>query len=213
MSHLDLRVPPRREDRLSGACLAYGGTLRGAKKGSRKCALMADAERGFTQGSICPLLPALGIMCSLPDTVVLLHGAVGCGSCAHGVNGNIRVGRTARSGKPRDAVWLSTALNEIDVISGGEEKLVQAIRDADRDYTPQVILVVSGCLPGIIGDDIDGVATLVQPEVNARVLPIHCEGFKSKFMATAYDVIYHALGRHLQPPPEEKRVHEPKNRS
>jgi nitrogenase molybdenum-iron protein alpha chain len=201
MSHLDQRIPPRREDRHPDTCLAYGGTLCGAKQPGRRCSLMSDADRAFTQGSICPLLPALGMMCSLPDTVVLLHGAVGCGSCSHGTNGNVRSGNTARRGKPTDAVWMSTALNEIDVISGGDSKLEAAIREADSLYSPQVIFAVSGCLPGIIGDDIDAVAARVQPEINARILPVHCEGFKSRFMATAYDVVYHALGRNLLPVP------------
>ncbi|MDR1920224.1 MAG: nitrogenase component 1 [Candidatus Adiutrix sp.] len=183
--------------------MAYGGSVCGAKKPGGACALMADADRGFTQGSICPLLPAMGMMCSLPETAVLMHGAVGCGSCAHGTNANVRSGHAARRGKAADALWLSTALNEVDVISGGEEKLAAAIREVDANYAPLVIFVVAGCLPAIIGDDIDGVADKVQPEVNAKILPVHCEGFKSKFMATAYDVVYHALGRNLLPEPAD----------
>jgi nitrogenase molybdenum-iron protein alpha chain len=138
-------------------------------------------------------------MTSLPETVVLLHGAVGCGSCANGNNVNVRAGRAARGDPGQDAMWLSTALNEINVINGGEEKLAAAIVEADATYHPKVILTVSGCLPGVIGDDLDGVAAKTQSQVKAKILPVHCEGFKSRFMATAYDVVYHALGRHLLP--------------
>ncbi|MDR0867264.1 MAG: nitrogenase component 1 [Planctomycetota bacterium] len=210
MSNLDLTVPPRREDRHHETCLAYGGTVCGSRRPGKRCALMADAERGFTQGSICSLLPGLGIMCSLPDTAVLLHGGVGCGSSIHGINGNVRAGHNARRGKPFDALWFSTALNEVDVISGGDAKLERAIKEIDALYQPQVIVVVASCLPGIIGDDIDSVAAQVQPAVNARLLPVHCEGFKTRFMATAYDVIYHAIGRNLLPAPDEKIIREEK---
>ncbi|MDR0362475.1 MAG: nitrogenase component 1 [Planctomycetota bacterium] len=199
MSHFDLQVPPRREDRHPKTCLAYGGAVCGSKGGGRRCALAADADRGFTQGSICPLLPALGMMASLPETVVLMHGAVGCGSCTHGTNANVRSGHAARRGKPADALWLSTALDEVDVISGGDDKLERAIREVDTIHSPRAIFVVAGCLPAVIGDDIDGVASRVQPEVNATILPVHCEGFKSRFMATAYDAVYHAVGRNLLP--------------
>ncbi|MDR0882127.1 MAG: nitrogenase component 1 [Candidatus Adiutrix sp.] len=208
MSYLDQRVPPKREDRHADTCLAYGGTICGAQKPGRVCALTAGADRAFTQGSICPLLPAMGIMSSLPDTVVLMHGAVGCGSCAHGNNGNVRAGHAARSGQPVDALWLSTALNEIDVVSGGDEKLARAIEEIEAAHHPKAIFVVSGCLPGIIGDDLDAVAARVQPKIAAKILPVHCEGFKSRFMATAYDVIYHALGRNLLPAPTKKQPRE-----
>lgn len=203
MSYLeDYREPPKREDRLKSA-ITYGGTLCGLAKKTRGCCLN-DGERGFSQGSICLLLPGIAILNSLPDNVVLLHGAIGCGGCAHSQNANVRGGSNVRWGKTRDALWLSTALNETDIISGGEPKLEKAIIEADARYRPATITVVSGCVPGIIGDDIDGVIDRVQSQVNARLIPIHCEGFKTKIWATAYDAVYHGLGKKLLEEPEER---------
>jgi nitrogenase molybdenum-iron protein alpha chain len=197
MSHIDQKTPPKREDRLN-ACIAHAGTIceMAAGKGKKSC-LQNDGDRSFTQGNICLLLPALAMLNSLPDNVVLQHSAIGCGSCTHSQNANVRFGSNARHGKPKDGIWLNTAMNETDVITGGEEKLEQAIIEADRRYMPFSITVVSGCVPGIIGDDIDGVVQRVQPEVNARLLPVHCEGFKTKIWATAYDAVYHGIGRTL----------------
>jgi nitrogenase molybdenum-iron protein alpha chain len=143
-------------------------------------------------------------MCSLPKTVVLLHGAVGCGSCANGNNLNVRAGNAQRGRSSGDVVWLSTALGELNVVGGGEAKLGEALLEADRAFKPEVILAVSGCLPGVIGDDLDAIVARVQPQTKARLMAVHCEGFKSRFMATAYDVVYHALGRHLMPEPSKK---------
>jgi nitrogenase molybdenum-iron protein alpha chain len=204
------KIPPIREHRHPETSLAHGAPLHKSKDASGGCAIMAQADRSFTQGSICPLLPALGIMTSLPETVVLMHGAVGCGSCASGNNVNVRAGNVARGKTGVDAIWLSTSLNEINVINGGDEKLEKAIIEVDKTYHPKVILAVSGCLPGVIGDDIDSVANKVQDLVDAKVLPVHCEGFKSRFMATAYDVVYHALGRKLLPDPSEVGEKDPK---
>ncbi len=200
MNYFDNKVPPKREDRLK-AVIAHSDSIcglarRGEGKGGKSC-LIDDGERGFTQGSICLLLPALAMLNTLPDNVVLLHSALGCGSCTHSQNANVRVGSAARQGKAKDGIWLSTALDETDVISGGEPKLEQAIIEADRRYRPATITIVAGCVPGIIGDDIDGVALKVQPQVSARLLPVHCEGFKTKIWATAYDAVYHTIGRNL----------------
>lgn len=193
MSYFEQKEPPRREERLN-ACIACGGTLN--KVASRKmgCCL-PDGERSFTQSSICLLLPALGMMNSIPDSVVLMHGAIGCGSSSHGGNAGIRSGNTQRWGVVKDATWISTALTESDVIGGGEEKLAAAIREIDARYQPRIIFVVASCVPGIIGDDIDGVVQQLQPEIKAHLLPVHCEGFKTKIWATAYDAVYHAIGR------------------
>lgn len=200
MSYLDNKEPPKREDRLK-ACITYGGTLCGLKKKTGGCCLN-DGERGFTQGTICLLLPGIAILNSIPGNLVLLHGAIGCGSCAHSQNANVRSGNNIRWGKAKDALWLSTALNESDVINGGEIKLEKAIIEADQRYRPTTITVVAGCVPGIIGDDIDGVAERIQPQVSARIIPVHCEGFKTKIWATAYDAVYHGIGRKLLEEPE-----------
>ncbi|HEY3379890.1 MAG TPA: nitrogenase component 1 [Armatimonadota bacterium] len=206
MAYFDQKEPPKREDRLHAA-IGYGGSLCGLQQKTRGCCL-DDRERGFTQGSICPILPGMGMMSSIPDTVVLLHGAIGCGSCTHASTGNSRSGSNARWGKAKDTLWLSTALDEADVIGGGEPKLEAAIREVDRRYRPASIIVVAGCVPGIIGDDIDGVATRVQPTVSAKILAVHCEGFKTKIWATAYDAVYHAIGRNLLEVPEEAAIDE-----
>ena len=191
----DQKVAPRREDRLK-SCIALSGGVCGMGGRAKGC-MLDDGERGFTQGSICLLLVALAILDSLPETVVLVHGAVGCGSCAHSQNANTRSGGAARFGQGKDAIWLSTALNEVDVISGAEGKLKEAILEADRRYRPKSLAVVSGCVPGLIGDDIDSVILEVQPQVSARLLPVHCEGFKTRIWATAYDAVYHGIGRSL----------------
>ncbi|MDR3288815.1 MAG: nitrogenase component 1 [Peptococcaceae bacterium] len=205
MSYLQDREPPKREERLS-ACIVYGGDLCGLAGKTRGCACMQDGERSFTQGSICLLLPGISILNSIPDNVNIVHGAVGCGACSHSQNANTRSGGNLRFGAVKDAIWVSTALNEMDVISGAETKLYNAVIEADRLYRPKTITVIASCVPGIIGDDIDGVVDQVRSQVAARVIPIHFEGFKTKIWATAYDAVYHGLARSVF---EDPRFNEP----
>ncbi|MDR1932192.1 MAG: nitrogenase component 1 [Spirochaetales bacterium] len=208
MSYLATKQAPKREDRLH-SCITFGGTLCGFHKlAGGGC--FQDGNREFSQGSICLLLPGIAMINSLKDNVNLLHGAVGCGVCSHSQNANARSGGLSHFGVLKDALWLSTALNEADVIGGGEKKLRSAIIEADRLYRPKTITVVTGCVPGIIGDDVDGVINDVQNEVTAKLIPVHCEGFKTKIWATAYDAVYHGLGRTLLDDPffQERLIEE-----
>ncbi len=202
-------IPPRRESRLKAGTV-YGGKLcefagsfgcdERKKQGCKPC--MELYERGFSQGSICLMLPGLGTLGTIPDTVILLHGAVGCGTSMHAISCNVRSGGNLRWGKPTVAQWVSTAINEVEVITGGEAKLAAAIREIDAKRHPASIIVVTGCVPGITGDDVESVLSQTQEEVGAKLLPVHCEGFKTKIWATAYDAYYHAFGRHLFEKPE-----------
>jgi nitrogenase molybdenum-iron protein alpha chain len=118
----------------------------------------------------------------------------------------VRLGQWRSGDKnPKGALWLSTNLNERDVTQGGEEKLRKAILESDRRYRPAAIVVLSTCVPGIIGDDIDGVANGLRDQVSAALLPIHCEGFKTKVMATAYDAIFHSFLRYVVDGRDETR--------
>jgi nitrogenase molybdenum-iron protein alpha chain len=56
-----------------------------------------------------------------------------------------------------------------------------------------------------MGDDIEGVVSSVQPEINATIVPIRCEGFRSKIMQTSYDAIWHAVLKYLVRPPRRKQ--------
>ena len=201
MSYLHRATPPTRETRLN-PCITYGGTICGlAGRGGKGC--LESAERSFSQGTICLLIPALAIINSLPGTAVLLHGAAGCGTVTHSQNTAVRVGTAARWGKAQDVLWFTTALQEMDVVNGGEKKLENALREIDREYAPRFIVVVTTCVPGIIGDDVDTLVEQIGSEIRAKILPVHCEGFKTAIWATAYDAVYHAVGRNLLESPEE----------
>lgn len=206
-NYLQNPLPPIREKRLKPS-IAFGGTSCALREQCAR-ACLDTGERSFSQGSICLLLPAIGTLASLPDTAVLLHGAVGCGSSCHAATANSRSGSNARWGTPQDSLWASTAMNEIDVISGGEHKLARAIVELDRRHKLKAIVVVSGCVPGITGDDVESVLAETQPKVTARLVPVHCEGFKTKIWATAYDAYYHGFVRHLFDAPENAPAEDP----
>jgi nitrogenase molybdenum-iron protein alpha chain len=106
-------------------------------------------------------------------------------------------GRVQRGITPTPGQWVSTDLNDAVVISGGEQKLRAAIKYADREFRPEIIFVVVTCAPSIIGDDVAEIVEQSKEEVSAKVVGLHCPGFKSRVVASAYDAFYHGLLRDI----------------
>jgi|381.fasta_scaffold00145_3 nitrogenase molybdenum-iron protein alpha chain len=196
MSYLHLKVPPTRDVRLK-PCNAFGGKLDDLVEGQKTGCLCTNG-RTFAQTTGCQLTLSMGMAASIPNSVVIYHGPVGCGAASLALAGVSKQSQIARGNDDAiGRVWLSTSLDEVDVVTGGEDKLEAAILEADRRFKPHAIFIGNTCVPAIIGDDIDQVASRIQDRVNARIIPLHCEGFKTRFVATAYDIVYHGILRHL----------------
>jgi light-independent protochlorophyllide reductase B subunit len=146
---------------------------------------------------LCKLFGAYRCISELKGMLPLIHGPIGC-AC----NNRFFVGlATVAHGFPMDLLMTCTDLTQNDVIFGGEEKLKQALLEVDRKYSPEVIAIFNTCAPGVIGDDIDAVADIMQPQVKARILPIHSEGYGHFNHYAGYRDAYEALVNHLVKPP------------
>jgi nitrogenase molybdenum-iron protein alpha chain len=191
-------APPTREERI-GVCSAYCGSCRNLKDGIQSgCAQLQN--RKFSQSSGCQLMLAVGIVSSLTNVVMIVHSPLGCCSGFVGSGGLRKTMRASKGKKDEEFVWLHTNMDELDVVSGGIDKLRKAIVYAEKEYHPEAIIIANGCVPGIIGDDIDSLVTELKDQVSAKIVPVHCEGFKSKFVASGYDSAYHGVLRHLVEP-------------
>lgn len=194
---------PKREDRLSASC-TYGGSLCDIKS-KASCGCLKFSNRSFTQTQGCQLYLASSIINTMLDVAIVVYGSIGCGSANIFSAGTTRTVQRARDSKAQGLLWLSTNLNEADVITGGEKKLREAVLYADKTFRPQAILVVNTCVPSLIGDDVDSMLSKFSDEVTAKLVPIHCAGFKTTINATAYDSVYHGILRTLLDPYLEKK--------
>ncbi|ADY57043.1 oxidoreductase/nitrogenase component 1 [Syntrophobotulus glycolicus DSM 8271] len=200
MGLIDQKVVPKREDRLN-ASNAYGGKISDLIKESGSGCLI-NKNRSFCQTFNCQLGLALSMVTTIPDAVLIMHGPIGCGNQQN--DNHFRIGQIARGIKPKPLLWVSTNLDENDIINGGEKKLEEAILEVDSFYRPAAIIVLTTCAPGIIGDDVDELVARVQKNVAARVMLTHCEGFKTKISATGYDAVYHGIARSFDLEDEEE---------
>lgn len=191
MSLLYDKAAPGREERLE-ACIAFGGkacSLGGQNKGCLK-----NQERSFSQSGLCQMLPALMMLLTLPDSAVVVHGAIGCASTGLSSMINIRLRHVQRGNfNVAEGAWLSTNLTESDVVHGGEQKLEETIFETYKRFKPKSIIVVQTCAPSIIGDDVPSIIDKVREKLDIPILAAYCEGFKTKVWATGYDVAFHAV--------------------
>ncbi|MDR0813062.1 MAG: nitrogenase [Oscillospiraceae bacterium] len=196
-------APPVRETRI-GVCSAYCG----------ECGqLVADVQSGcaqlqsrkFAQSGGCQLMLAVGIVSSLTNVVIIVHSPLGCCSGFTGTGGTRKTTRSSRGKASEDFVWIHTNLDEQDVVQGGVDKLRDAVLYAEKEYHPDAIIIANGCVPGIIGDDIDSLVSELDSRLSAKIVPVHCEGFKSRYVASGYDSAYHGVLRHLVDPVVKER--------
>ena len=117
----------------------------------------------------CTLTGALSVTTGVNDAVTIIHGPDGC---AHH-NLSLFLSNRNSPGSSLIPLIISSGLQEKDIIFGGEGALKEAILRA-CSYHPGVIFVVSTCLAGITGDDVEGICSR---DVGVKVIPIRTEGF------------------------------------
>ena len=187
---------PAREERLK-AGIAYGGTCSHLEECLSKGCL-GGATRSFSQTYGCQHGLSLGILNTIRNAVVIMHSPLGCGASSILYSGQQGSSfQKLRDPQAEGTVIINTNLDEVNVINGGEKNLRAAIYYADLEFRPEIIIIVGGCVPALIGDDIDAITDELQSEVSAKLIPVTCEGFKTKVMATAYDAAYNGIMKKL----------------
>lgn len=191
-----------REIRLNSV-LAYHGTAKDlCTKSGRESLSCRDCS--FNQAGDCSAQRALLQVILIRDAAVVNHGPIGCAADFSGFNKKNRGALVSRGYEAANIKAISSNLQEKDTIYGGETKLEDGIREAYRRFDPKAIFVTTSCASGIIGDDIEGVINRMEDELRIPVVPIYCEGFKSKVWTTGFDAAFHGIVRKLVKPPKTK---------
>ncbi|MDR2860583.1 MAG: nitrogen fixation protein NifE [Elusimicrobiota bacterium] len=159
---------------------------------------MEIQDRSFSQGLQCQEINSISALLSLEDSVFIVHSPQGCAGCSVTSVDRYRVGQAHRGKKVyRSPRIIISNLDQNDIIMGGEKKLVESIRAAEERYHPKIIFIFASCASGIIADDIDGIAAQEKDNTKAIIVPIHCEGFKSKICASGFDSAFRAISKYL----------------
>lgn len=167
-----------------------------ARDFSNRC--LKREDRSFAQGLQCQQINSMAALMSLDDAVFIAHSPQGCVGCTSLAVDQFRVGQAHRGVKHiRNPRIIVTNLDQKSVIFGGESRLEKAVQDAVERYHPKLIFIFASCASGIIGDDIDASARNLQEKYDALIIPIHCEGFKSKICASGFDAAFIAINKYI----------------
>ncbi len=207
---LDGVAAPLKERRI-GAINAWAGTARQLVEDTKSGSLKVY-DRSFAQGWSCSHIMGYLQCPDISDAVTIIHSAIGCpvwllqrqGSSFWAPKQKMEgEGVVFTPGKA--ARWYGTNLTEEDVIFGGENKLGETIKEVDRKHRPKAIFITGSCAAGIMGDDIEGIVKLVQPEVNAILVPVRCEPTQSRICQQGQDALSHAILKYLVKPPQTRQ--------
>lgn len=191
-------------ERRNHSILSYCGTAQELDFASQKCSLRCGDE-SFMQCSDCSMQRAFLQVGLIKDAAVVNHAPIGCAADFSLFNAIKRNSLVRRGQDTLELYAVSTNLQEKDIIYGAGEKLTAAIHEAFTRFQPKVIFITCSCASGIIGEDIDSIAGAAEEELGIPVIPIYCEGFKSKIWTTGSDTVYHQIVRKLVKPPKEKK--------
>ncbi|GMO25230.1 MAG: nitrogenase component 1 [Termitinemataceae bacterium] len=193
---------PVRENRL-GSITGYQGVL-GDLVSKSCCGNLKNRERCFSQSSLCLSMCALGQLMGIRDAVIIYHAPSGCQASAAGTQ--VLAKQIAASiGVKNNTVMIGTDMNERDTVFGALDAVRDIAKKAYNDYHPSVIFLASSCVSGVIGEDMDSLASELSDELPVTVESVHCEGFKSRIWASGFDIADHAVLRAIVKPPKEKR--------
>ncbi len=146
----------------------------------------------------------MNALAAIRNVAVVYHAPAGCTAMAS--NDAVKFGQiAARVNKTTNSVFVCTDLNEKDTVFGATKDLEAIIRHTYEAYKPDAIFVSTSCVSGVTGEDVDGVASDLDKELPIPVIPVHCEGFKSRIWASGFDISDHAVLQGIVQPPKQKR--------
>ena len=203
--NLDMAAVEPREQRL-GTIIAWDGTAEAlhhasgyAERGSGcrgKCHL-CEQQGPFSQGSVCSEQMVECQAGNVRDAVLIQHAPIGCGGGQVEYNSIYRNGLAMRGHKPENIRIINTNLVESDMVFGASDKLRQSIDDAWERFAPKAIFIATSCATGIIGEDIESIAEEKEAALGIPVIPLACEGFRSKHWSTGFDATQHGILRQI----------------
>ncbi|KZX14797.1 nitrogenase iron-iron protein beta chain [Methanobrevibacter cuticularis] len=148
----------------------------------------------------CTLSGAYEAAVGLNEGVPILHSGSGCGmSQLFGANYG------GAQNAPGDYGGSSTpcsCLVEEHVIFGGEDKLRKLIDSTIKISTGEFFTVISGCVPSLIGDDVDAVVNEFRDK--APIIHVNAPGFKGNSFE-GYELFFEALADQFLTPARRKR--------
>lgn len=131
------------------------------------------------------------------DIISITHGPIGCGFYSWLTRRNQT--RPATTEEENYIPYaFSTDMQDSNIVFGGEEKLKQAIREANELFHPKAIAIFSTCPVGLIGDDVHRVARHMMEELpGVNIFGFSCEGYRGVSQSAGHHIANNGLFKNL----------------
>lgn len=145
----------------------------GCADASRADVTRADGHRVCRSrgGESCAFDGAMIVLQPIADAAHVIHGPLAC--CTNTWEGRgalSSVGDLHRRG-------FATALGELDIVYGGEDKLRRAIAEVAERVRPAAVFVHATCVSGLTGEDLGAVCRDAAAEIGLPVIAVNAPGF------------------------------------
>lgn len=156
----------------------------------------------IAHGNHCPLYGVVITTGAMKDFQVLVCGTEECTFYT-------KYTRISPSGDHRDSCdnvsCFVYAAREITF--GASEEIVRAIGKIKKQSNPRAIMLVSSCVPSIIGEDFKAIAAEAEKRWQIPVLPVAIDHFKCASHATGIERTLTALGSLMGKQPIQKGLY------
>lgn len=191
-------------DRRLKSILSFSGKASELQEYSRQLK-KPEKDRCFSQCGDCAQMCAATVTYHVKGAAVVVHSPMGCFANTPSSNESTKNAAIERGIEPFQVNTICSNITEKDTIYGGIKKLRDAVHTAQERFHPTAIFIQSSCAAGIVGDDIESTANDLAEELGIPVVPVFCEGFKSKIWSSGFDAAYHGILRKLVKKPEKKQ--------
>ena len=123
----------------------------------------------------CALTGAMTTVTAIPRGIPILHSSPGC--AANTAWSQLGGGGLQVGGYCGTLSVAGTNVQERDVVFGGNERLHDVIQESFKVLDGDLYVVISGCIPAMIGDDINAVSSEFIEKGHPLVVA-HTAGFK-----------------------------------
>lgn len=141
-------------------------------------------------GNHCPLHTVLALSSNIRGMSTLVVGTSECANYSRNV--------IVKSKGENEALHWMYVLDTHEVIFGCRKALMEAIREMDTSGA-QAIMLVSTCVPEVIGEDIEGIIQEIQPQIKARLSDVQLGHFKCNSYPSGFWKTLSALGEMMEP--------------
>jgi len=132
----------------------------------------------------------LWTLLNIEGSVIVEYGPAGTTHFSMGLFGDLGIEQENR--------LFTTHMREEDVIMGDTSRLENAILEVDENYSPKIIFVVASSSSAVVGTDLRGICTMIQPKVNARLIAFEQGGFRGDYsfgLRAAYDLLSQTVAK------------------